>query len=86
MLTRPRTLKHVAQYSPLLSDAVKRSIAQAPPQPSIKDRFQRERLPLSELPLFLNKQYTLNVPVYTVWGACEDVQVLEKLRAGIPST
>ena len=42
----------------------------------------RERLPLSELPQFLNRTYTLNVPVYTVWGACEDVQVLEKLRSG----
>jgi hypothetical protein len=72
----------VAQYSPLLSDAVKRSIATAPPQPPIKERFAREHLPLSELPLFLNKTYTLNVPVYTVWGACEDVQVLEKLRSG----
>lgn len=77
-----RTLKHVAQYSPLLSDAVKRSIASAPPQPPIKERFHRESLPLSELPLFLNKTYTLNIPVYTVWGACEDVQVLEKLRSG----
>ncbi|KNG50841.1 ser thr protein phosphatase family protein [Stemphylium lycopersici] len=77
-----KTLKHVAQYSPLLSDAVKRSIATAPPQPPIKERFAREQLPLSELPLFLNKTYTLNVPVYTVWGACEDVQVLEKLRSG----
>jgi len=77
-----KTLKHVAQYSPLLSDSVKRSIAQAPPQPPIKERFAREHLPLSELPLFLNKTHTLNVPVYTVWGACEDVQVLEKLRSG----
>lgn len=77
-----RTLKHVAQYSPLLSDTVKRSIASAPPQSPIKERFAREHLPLSELPLFLNKTYTLNVPVYTVWGACEDVQVLEKLRSG----
>ncbi|KAF2192852.1 hypothetical protein K469DRAFT_729948 [Zopfia rhizophila CBS 207.26] len=77
-----KTLKHVAQYSPLLSDSVKRSIASAPPQPPIKERFAREHLPLSELPLFLNKTYTLNVPVYTVWGACEDVQVLEKLRSG----
>ncbi|KAH5150275.1 hypothetical protein HBH69_156170 [Parastagonospora nodorum] len=77
-----KTLKHVAQYSPLLTDSVKRSIAQAPPQPPIKERFAREHLPLSELPLFLNKTYTLNVPVYTVWGACEDVQVLEKLRSG----
>ena len=24
----------------------------------------------------------LNVPVYTVWGACEDVRVLEKFRSG----
>jgi Protein of unknown function (DUF2433) len=77
-----RTLRHVAQYSPLLSDAVKRQISQSPPQPSIKERFSREQLPLSELPLFLNKTYTLDVPVYTVWGACEDVQVLEKLRSG----
>ncbi|KAF2117366.1 hypothetical protein BDV96DRAFT_24606 [Lophiotrema nucula] len=77
-----KTLKHVAQYSPLLSDNVKRSIASAPPQPPIKERFAREHLPLSELPLFLNKTYTLHVPVYTVWGACEDVQVLEKLRSG----
>lgn len=77
-----RTLRHVAQYSPLLSEGVKRTIAQAPPQPSIKDRIPREHLPLSELPLFLNKTYTLDVPVYTVWGACEDVQVLEKLRSG----
>ncbi|KAF2745355.1 hypothetical protein M011DRAFT_479181 [Sporormia fimetaria CBS 119925] len=77
-----KTLKHVAQYSPLLSDSVKRSISHAPPQSSIKERFVREQLPLSELPLFLNKTHTLKVPVYTVWGACEDVQVLEKLRSG----
>ena len=32
--------------------------------------------------MFLNKQLTLDVPVYTVWGACEDVRVLEKFRSG----
>ena len=32
--------------------------------------------------MFINKQYTLDVPVYTVWGACEDVRVLEKFRSG----
>jgi Protein of unknown function (DUF2433) len=37
---------------------------------------------LSELPLLLNKQITLDVPVYTVWGACEDVRVLERFRSG----
>ena len=61
---------------------MKRQIAQSPPQPSIKERFPRDQLPLSELPQFLNGQLKLNVPVYTVWGACEDVQVLEKLRSG----
>ena len=48
----------------------------------MKDRFATERLPLSELPLFLNGTYKLEVPVYAVWGACEDVKVLEKLRSG----
>ncbi|KAK2805625.1 hypothetical protein FQN51_009128 [Onygenales sp. PD_10] len=77
-----KTLKHVVQYSPLLPEATKRSIAQVPPQQSIKQRFSPEQLPLSELPLLLNKQLTLDVPVYTVWGACEDVRVLEKFRSG----
>ena len=44
--------------------------------------FAPEQLPLSELPMLLNKQITLNVPVYTVWGACEDVRVLERFRSG----
>ena len=71
----------MAQYSPLLSDLLKTDIARSGPQQSIKERFQRERLPLSELPQFLNKTYKLDVPVFTVWGACEDVSVLEKLRS-----
>ena len=32
--------------------------------------------------MFLEKKFTLDVPVYTVWGACEDVRVLEKFRLG----
>lgn len=75
-------MKHVAQYSPLLPESVKRGIAQVPPQQSIKQRFTPDQLPLSELSLLLNKQLTLDVPVYTVWGACEDVRVLEKFRSG----
>ncbi|KAF4554355.1 Hypothetical protein D9617_4g001080 [Elsinoe fawcettii] len=77
-----KTLKHVAQYSPLLADPLKADLSRAPPTTSIKERFQRERLPLSELQYFLSGQYKLDVPVYTVWGACEDVSVLEKLRSG----
>jgi hypothetical protein len=48
----------------------------------VKQRFPADQLPLSELPLLLNKQITLDIPVYTVWGACEDVRVLERFRSG----
>lgn len=72
----------MAQYSPLLPENVKRSIAQTPPNQSIKQRFSPEQLPLSELPMLLDKRLSLEVPVYTVWGACEDVRVLEKFRSG----
>ncbi|KAL8962430.1 MAG: hypothetical protein Q9193_001159 [Seirophora villosa] len=78
-----KTLKHVAQYSPLLSENTKRIIqASHPQQTNIKQRFSPRELMLSELPSFINKEYTLDVPVYTVWGACEDVRVLEKFRSG----
>ncbi|KAF1813412.1 hypothetical protein P152DRAFT_395158 [Eremomyces bilateralis CBS 781.70] len=77
-----KTLRHVAQYSPLLSENMKKQISQSVPSQPLKERFPRDQLPLSELPMFLNKTHTLNVPVYTVWGACEDVQVLEKIRSG----
>lgn len=30
----------------------------------------------------MNGTFKLDVPVYTVWGACEDVRVLEKFRSG----
>lgn len=78
-----RTLKHVAQYSPLLSDPIKRQIQTLPSQQAnLKQRFSPDQLPLSELPSFISGAYKLDVPVYTVWGACEDVRVLEKFRAG----
>jgi len=37
---------------------------------------------LSEFPNLLSGQIKLQIPVYTVWGACEDVAVLEKFRSG----
>ncbi|KAI9807589.1 MAG: hypothetical protein M1825_005529 [Sarcosagium campestre] len=77
-----KTLKHVAQYSPLIKEHVRKAITEpTPPAQPIKNRFPPEQLPLSELPLFLNKTHTLDVPVYSVWGACEDVRVLEKFRS-----
>lgn len=73
-------MKHVAQYSPLLHENTKRIIQTA--QPNVKQRFAPNELALSELSQFIEKKYTLDVPVYTVWGACEDVRVLEKFRSG----
>lgn len=35
---------------------------------------------LSEFPKLLSGAISLKVPVYTVWGACEDVHIIEKLR------
>lgn len=75
-----KTLRHVAQYSPLLDDSLKKQIQTPGPQ-NIKQLVQQIQHPLSELPLFLSGKYTLDVPVYTVWGACEDVRVLEKFRS-----
>ncbi|KAF5018158.1 hypothetical protein F66182_9868 [Fusarium sp. NRRL 66182] len=76
-----KTLKHVAQYSPLISEPVKKAIQQGGPGP-VKSRFPANELPLSELPLLISGEVKLDVPVYTVWGACEDVRVLEKFRTG----
>ncbi|KJZ76960.1 hypothetical protein HIM_03837 [Hirsutella minnesotensis 3608] len=75
-----KTLKHVAQYSPLISEPVKKAIQQGGNGP-VKSRFPANELPLSELPLLLSGELKLDVPVYTVWGACEDVRVLEKFRS-----
>lgn len=73
----------MAQYSPLLTENQKRIIQSSQPQQfDVKNRFSPHELQLSELGQFLNKQQRLNVPVYTVWGACEDVRVLEKFRSG----
>ncbi|KAG6137838.1 hypothetical protein E4U24_001800 [Claviceps purpurea] len=75
-----KTLKHVAQYSPLIPEPVKKAIQQGGNGP-VKTRFPASDLPLSELPLLLSGELKLDVPVYTVWGACEDVRVLEKFRS-----
>ncbi|KAF7560304.1 hypothetical protein G7046_g3856 [Stylonectria norvegica] len=75
-----KTLKHVAQYSPLIPEPVKKAIQQGGPGP-VKARFPPSELPLSELTLLLTGELKLDVPVYTVWGACEDVRVLEKFRS-----
>lgn len=65
----------------MISEPVKKAIAQPGTGSSVKSRFPPRELPLSELSLLLSGGLKLDVPVYTVWGACEDVRVLEKFRS-----
>ncbi|PPQ68853.1 hypothetical protein CVT26_001687 [Gymnopilus dilepis] len=76
-----RTLRHLTMYSPLIP-APQRThlLAQENPPSVIRSTVNIELL--SEFPLVLSGQIKLQVPVYTVWGACEDVLVLEKFRSG----
>ena len=69
-------------YSPLIPSA-QRTHLLAPDNPSSAIRATVNINLLSEFPNLLSGQIKLQVPVYTVWGACEDVAVLEKFRAGI---
>ncbi|KAF7984881.1 hypothetical protein HWV62_10869 [Athelia sp. TMB] len=77
-----RTLRHLTMYSPLIPSA-QRTHLLAPENPSSAIRATVNINLLSEFPNLLSGQIKLQVPVYTVWGACEDVAVLEKFRAGI---
>ncbi|EMD41185.1 hypothetical protein CERSUDRAFT_111736 [Gelatoporia subvermispora B] len=76
-----RTLRHLTMYSPLIPTAQRNHLL-APENPASVIRSTVTISLLSEFPLLLSGQIKLQVPVYTVWGACEDVLVLEKFRAG----
>jgi hypothetical protein len=76
-----RTLRHLTQYSPLIPNA-QRSHLLAPENSLANIRSTVNINLLSEFPLLLSGQIKLQVPVFTVWGACEDVNVLEKFRNG----
>ncbi|KXN84195.1 hypothetical protein AN958_12848 [Leucoagaricus sp. SymC.cos] len=75
-----RTLRHVTQYSPLIPQAQRTHLLAADNPDTIRSTVNVSLL--SEFPLLLAGQIKLHVPVFTVWGTCEDVTVLEKLRAG----
>ncbi|KZV68922.1 hypothetical protein PENSPDRAFT_502599 [Peniophora sp. CONT] len=68
-------------YSPLLPSAQRNHLL-APDNPPASVRSTLTINMLSEFPLLLSGQIKLQVPVYTVAGACEDVLVLEKFRTG----
>ncbi|KAJ7895660.1 Ser/Thr protein phosphatase [Mycena olivaceomarginata] len=76
-----RTLRHLTMYSPLIPSA-QRTHLLAPDNPPAVIRSTVDISLLSEFPLLLSGTLKLKVPVYTVWGACEDVLVIEKFRSG----
>jgi hypothetical protein len=76
-----RALRHLTMYSPLLP-ADQRSALLSPENPSSAIRSAIDISLISEFPLLLSGQFKLNVPVYTTWGTCEDVLVIEKFRSG----
>ncbi|KAG8790627.1 hypothetical protein FRC12_011441 [Ceratobasidium sp. 428] len=79
-----RTLRHLVSYSPLI-DPDERPALLAPDaaQTALRSSIlNNSRFILSEFPQLLAGELALSVPVYTVWGACEDVVVLENFRQG----
>lgn len=69
-------------YSPLIPTAQRNHLL-SPDNPPAVVRSTVDVSMLSEFPLLVSGQLKLQIPVYTVWGACEDIAVLEKFRAGI---
>jgi hypothetical protein len=67
-------------YSPLIQNT-QRTHLLSPENPTSIIRSTVNISLLSEFPMLLSGQIKLQVPVFTVWGACEDVVILEKFRA-----
>ncbi len=67
------------RHSDLPTDQKKR--AQELDRPKLID-FVREHCPLSELPQYLSGEKRFEVPVYTVWGNHEDLEVVARFRDG----
>ncbi|KAG8759617.1 hypothetical protein FRC11_001721, partial [Ceratobasidium sp. 423] len=76
-----RTLRHLVSYSPLIPQDDRPNLL-APDAPLRNLITSNSTFQLSEFPQLLAGQITLEVPVYTVWGACEDVTILENFRTG----
>ncbi|KAE9408097.1 hypothetical protein BT96DRAFT_914096 [Gymnopus androsaceus JB14] len=72
-----RTLRHLTMYSPLIPNAQRTHLLNT----ATSLRSTVDISLLSEFPLLLSGNLRLSIPVYTVWGACEDVLILEKFRS-----
>ncbi|TFY50474.1 hypothetical protein EVG20_g11496, partial [Dentipellis fragilis] len=76
-----RTLRHLTMYSPLIPSAQRNHLL-SPENTPANIRQTLTISMLSEFPLLLSGQIKLQVPVFTVVGACEDVLLLEGIRSG----
>lgn len=74
-------MKHLVQYSTLIPPTVRKRLSTSPIDQVRRTIDQSPQPFLSEFPDFLAGEKLLDVPVYAVWGACEDVVVLEKFRS-----
>jgi hypothetical protein len=68
-------------YSPLIPSAQRNHLLSSDNTPAAIRNTVNINM-LSEFPLLLSGQIKLQVPVFTVAGACEDILLLEKLRTG----
>ncbi|GBC06126.1 hypothetical protein RclHR1_06640004 [Rhizophagus clarus] len=79
-----KTLKHLVTYSTIIRPQLRNKLLHnsTSPQELRSVIIESSEPLLSEFPLFRDEKKKLDVPLYTVWGACEDVVVLEKFRTG----
>lgn len=91
-----RTLRHLVQYSILIDPALRAKLLDDDPSrgPAATEKGSsaarmrqqiaqlQHGLLLSEFSDLLTGKIKLQVPVFTVWGACEDVAILERFRTG----
>ncbi|KAF8306250.1 hypothetical protein DL93DRAFT_2232656 [Clavulina sp. PMI_390] len=77
-----RTLRHLILYSPLIANSERDELlADSTSISNLRASIANSPTPLlSEFPQLLTGDIKLSVPVFTVWGACEDVTILEKFR------
>jgi len=77
-----KTLRHLVTYSTIIRPQLRSKLLHNSTSPAELRRtiLESSEPLLSEFPLFRDGKKTLDVRLYTVWGACEDVAVLEKFR------
>lgn len=74
-------MKHWIQYTTLVPSQTRTQLLNSSPEVMYRTLGQSPHTLLSEFPKFLSREKQLDVPVYTVWGACEDVAIIEKFRS-----